>query len=668
MSLKRKGQTPSHQISVQTSKASILIHIALKEKFPEFSIFINITDLLRTVCNAGSYRCSPGVCRQCPVGTWSEAGKKSCLPCPAGQYAYKHLSCKNCPPGKYSAEKWDACKTCDVGKVSQRKSSSCTSCLAGQYASKKDNKCKMCAKNTYSKGLVDSCTTCPIGSYSGIGEKECHTCNPGETFDMILKACVKCAASYYSSNPSMACIKCPAGQYSNAGATVCSTCPSWLPVNDAQTDCTVNPRTCPQGQYFDIPNKNCVTCPPGFYTIDQNKPCQACPYQYYTPPNAVFEMPLGTCKQCNLVMTPDKKECVKCPASYFIQKDDLKLTPSKCVKCPPRYYTYIGDETKCDYCDPQYKINDEQTDCNKEYFTPPPTSIPTGSPRCYDGQNPVPISPENPTGCEFCQGGYYSPHPLTPCMQCIGNQYSLIGAPVCEECYKGTIASPDHTYCIIVPTTQPTPAPSSIPTVFNSRCDYGQFDDPILDACVDCLPGFYSPYPTTPCMRCPPNTYSFASKTSVCRPCSYVVDSSSTECSPCPASYTIIPAIDVPGLARICQKCAIGWYSKYNDVCYGCDTGYTANAEQTECVLMTPAMKPTGSPSATCRPGQYRDINIESSICLSCLPSFYQSAPDLPCIKCPMGYYTINYGEITCYQCPAGTMVAPTQDKCISPP
>jgi hypothetical protein len=631
---------------------------------PNFSVLSKIADTLKTFCIAGYYLSSSGVCQQCPVGTWSSADKTSCEPCPAGQYAYKHLSCQICPAGQYSLEKWDECKSCRVGEVSQQGSSSCAACLPGQYASQTDNICKSCNKHTYSPGLVNSCTRCPSGYYAGVGEKVCHTCSPGENIDYKLNVCIKCAPSFYSRNPAIKCQKCPAGQFSGEGATSCYSCPPRTPVNDAQTGC--KPSSCPLGHYFNRPNAKCVPCAPGFYTIDQYTPCKPCPYQHYTPSNAVYKMPYGFCTKCDQVLTPDKTECVHCPPSFFRQvSSNATQGPSKCVKCPKQYYSgYPLDwDTECHYCEPQWKINDEQTDCDREYYTEDPSYSPTFSPTyssgCNRGEMEVPKSPEYPGGCRRCVGGTYSPYPWIPCAKCPPGLWSANAYTACQKCPGTTVPSDLQNHCLQFPTPFPTPYPSG-------KCKPGQIVDGT--SCSDCPPGTYSPDPSVQCQSCPLGTYA-PGGASECKLCTGVINNNRSGCILCEASYYLfIMRYGAGGLEfnRECRKCPRSQYSARNDVCHDCQKGYTANAAQTGCEIIIPTFAPTTYPGFKCPPGQYFPATGAGQ-CTWCLPSFYQPIVHTPCIKCPPGKYSL-YEETACHQCPLGLTVGPNQDKCVTDP
>jgi Tyrosine-protein kinase ephrin type A/B receptor-like len=364
-------------------------------------------------------------------------------------------------------------------------------------------------------------------------------------------------------------------------------------------------------------------------------------------------------------MTPDKTECLPCPASFYRLVDEMSTLPSKCVKCAPRYYRsfYSLQDTKCQYCNPAYKINDEQTDCDPEYVTPRPTSIPTGFPSCRAGQVVVPKTPENPLGCLDCSPGTYSTHPLTPCAKCQGDDdYSLAGETYCHSCGFGQKASPNKDYCVIIPTPQPTSSPTYV-----GRCKPGQYDNLILDKCVYCLPGTYSPNPGVACRLCPRNQYTNLSGSTSCTLCSDVVNNDRTGCIQCEASYTASitrDSDDYNNPFKYCAKCPYGKYSAKNDDCHDCQYGYKANAARTGCEPVTPSFAPTPAPALPCRPGEFL-ISTSPYYCEPCRPSYYQAIPNSPCIKCPAGFYTSTYGQIACSQCPGGTTVGPDQDRCV---
>jgi hypothetical protein len=381
-------------------------------------------------------------------------------------------------------------------------------------------------------------------------------------------------------------------------------------------------------------------------------------------------------------MTPDKTECVSCPASFFRQVYVTALSspnatrallsppppPSKCVKCPTQYYSqgYGSLDTECQYCEPQWKINDEQTDCDREYYTPPPSYSPTYSPtyvsRCSRGEMEVPKSTEFPTGCRMCFGGTYSPYPWIPCAQCPPGLWSANEYTECLECPGTTVVNLKQNTCLMVPTPFPTPYPSG-------NCKPGQIVTGT--SCLNCPPGTYSPTPSISCQSCPPGTYA-PSGASECKLCTGVILDNSSRCTLCEASYYLNILryyTNGPEYFRECRKCPKAQYSLKNDVCHDCPKGYGANAAQTGCEIIIPTFAPTTYPGFKCPPGQYLPITESSSFfyCTRCLPSFYQPIVHTPCIKCPPGKYS-RYEETTCHQCPLGTTVGPNQDACIADP
>jgi Tyrosine-protein kinase ephrin type A/B receptor-like len=654
------------------------------------------------------------------VGTWSVAGKTTCEECPAGQYAYKHVSCKDCAPGSYSEGKLDACKPCGVGKVSKSKASSCTVCPAGQYADQKAFLCTPCVKDTYSTGSVDSCSPCQSGSYSGTGEKECHVCTPGEYFNLRLNKCVACLPSFYSPNPSTKCKKCPTGQYSGAKESACRSCPAGIKVNAAQTGCeTVNtpppttpptvipsPSTTPSpthsptsspvyqacvlGLYYDKIKKKCIKCQPGFFTIDSNTPCSRCPYGHYTPPNGLSSGPYGNCVKCPTVMNPEKTECLLCNLGYkrkvfYNGTDPFPPYPeSVCERCPRNTYRGKDPDTKCLPCIYPDGTNDDQSQCIPERYSSPPTIYPTMSPTyagsCLRGQEEVPVSTANPYGCAPCKPSYYSPYPSIPCTKCPAGEYSGNAELKCRKCPAGQTADSSQTGCVVLPSSSPTFRPS----FKKNGCVPGQYDDGT--SCQPCQPGYYSPDPSYECMPCAPRTYAREAGRAHCLVCGDIVNNSKTACEQCRAGWYLRRYYDEEGNETKqpeCDQCqyqfGYNFWSGPNDFCHECPWDSFVNADHSGCVIDpnrygSPSYSPSvASPSTppvyvipVCEKGYTlrRNYDNVSFTCVPCPISTYQDASTLLCEKCPPGTYTSLEGQTQCLGCPVGNSVNDYQTGC----
>jgi len=129
---------------------------------------------------AGSYigvtgATGPAQMRECPAGTYSEAGASECTPCPAGTYsgtagATDVLQCIACPAGKYSSE---------TGATG---SSVCVDCPATTYNDNSGAKiCKICPDGEYQDTTgTTRCKQCPDDYQCFNGKKTLlHILPPG---------------------------------------------------------------------------------------------------------------------------------------------------------------------------------------------------------------------------------------------------------------------------------------------------------------------------------------------------------------------------------------------------------------------------------------------------------------------------------------------------------
>jgi Tyrosine-protein kinase ephrin type A/B receptor-like len=566
-------------------------------------------DFLATGCMAGNYLDSTtNACLPCPVGTWSEQGKTTCEICPAGTKSFKRQYCKDCPAGKYSLAKSDTCKPCGAGEVSQPKASSCTACQPGKYADKVDNLCKACLLDTFSKGSANSCTPCPKGSYTGPGATECYTCNTGN--------------------------------------------------------------------YFDRSINQCYNCRKGYYTLGGTDACKVCPPNHYTPENPVFALPYGFCKRCNFVTTPDRNFCAHCPGGFKRQINavdgDVPERENICVRCPDYQYSTGRevDDTKCYYC--QGFVVRDQTYCEMEESTPPPSKKPTRSPtdggNCRRGQEEVPVSPTNTLGCRDCTPSFYSPYPTIPCTKCPAGQISCTRETECRNCPPGQTADASQTVCIGLPTLYPTPYPTFDPTG-NVGCEAGQYENSYTKKCETCQPGTFSPWPNQSCRYCQKGYYAPNRGTTKCLKCDDILTPDQTECLKCPSAYETQRFVHANGTiykdAR-CVRCPKNSISVNGSPCQPCPIGQTAVASQTDCytgLTSSPSFAPTPSPTGVCSPGSYF-ASFFPFVCRECSPSFYQESPMTKCQKCPEGLVTAGSGQTRCYECLLGTSPNKEQTSC----
>jgi hypothetical protein len=116
------------------------------------------------------------MCKQCPVGQFSDAVKqKACTNCPLGTHQSSHgaVICIDCAAGKYQdAMGEQLCKRCPIGQFSDAvKQEACTNCPAGtstSVAGSSDSSCVNCSIGYYLPaayaGREDGCLFCAGGT------------------------------------------------------------------------------------------------------------------------------------------------------------------------------------------------------------------------------------------------------------------------------------------------------------------------------------------------------------------------------------------------------------------------------------------------------------------------------------------------------------------------
>jgi hypothetical protein len=144
-----------------------------------------------TYCAPGSYASDNRTCTGCTtLGTYSDGGQTSCLPCSAGRYAtstlISKLGCLAAPAGSYSTDGLTV-YDCPRGSWSIAASSSCTPCAAGKASNVANsitaNDCVDCGLGLYSPDIGYAvCPPCPQGSYAGATSalSVCQLCDIGQ--------------------------------------------------------------------------------------------------------------------------------------------------------------------------------------------------------------------------------------------------------------------------------------------------------------------------------------------------------------------------------------------------------------------------------------------------------------------------------------------------------
>ena len=194
------------------------------------------------------------VCRDCPVGTFSDFGSvtctcnfgywrptggvNECMACDSG--TYKHVigshACLQCPEGKFSpffaAVSNETCQDCPDHMVSGSSSSSISNCKCKMgYTGENGQICRMCAKGTYKdvEG-AGACSECPPGKFSAemaqVSDTACMACPPNSQSTGGSTAAVNCTCNRGYTGPNgLACVPCGIRSYKDVlGSTRCRLC------------------------------------------------------------------------------------------------------------------------------------------------------------------------------------------------------------------------------------------------------------------------------------------------------------------------------------------------------------------------------------------------------------------------------------------------------------
>lgn len=239
--------------------------------------------------NSSGVGADMGVCRQCNVGTYTDAkGQEVCKPCELGKYSDRlgAAICQECPKGKYANETgMSACLTCSNNGEYQPETgnTTCIKCGAG-YApivstapslgvgnTNASLVCYRCGKGQKSLGNGESCEPCERNTYSNQeGQSICTPCGG----DLITNATGK---------QSFADCICPAKRFLS-GKDTCSPCGACLPneyvvspcgVGLADVKCAVC-KSCDDKRSYVIPTGMCN----GENTVSEQD-CSPCRLEQY---------------------------------------------------------------------------------------------------------------------------------------------------------------------------------------------------------------------------------------------------------------------------------------------------------------------------------------------------------------------------------------------------
>ena len=176
-----------------------------------------------TACIAGTYAVTLpqpkplSYCQECGIGTYSIARATSCTGCPSGFVANTTSStvCTPCQAGTYAVTlpqptPANYCKECGVGSYSNAQAISCSNCPSGFVANTTGSSvCTACHAGTYAL-THDYCKECDVGTYSDAQAISCSNCPPG---------------SYAASTNSTVCDPCPLNSFTDVpGSSRCEPC------------------------------------------------------------------------------------------------------------------------------------------------------------------------------------------------------------------------------------------------------------------------------------------------------------------------------------------------------------------------------------------------------------------------------------------------------------
>ncbi|KAL3842048.1 hypothetical protein ACJMK2_020113 [Sinanodonta woodiana] len=161
------------------------------------------------------------VCVGCSAGTYYDNVKGLCMPCLPGYYSAAEADghCLECPDnpvgiGIEGAKSLEECKVlCDPGTYSESGRKPCLPCAIGTYQSEYGRaSCIQCGT-----GLV----TQQEGSRAFVNCLPRENCHPGYFYNTSSHRCIECPIGYYQEKPDQNyCVKCPLGTITDFTASM----------------------------------------------------------------------------------------------------------------------------------------------------------------------------------------------------------------------------------------------------------------------------------------------------------------------------------------------------------------------------------------------------------------------------------------------------------------
>lgn len=588
-------------------------------------------DGLSCSCVTPLVRDDSGMCAQCPVDTYHDAG--TCVACTA------HSTTQGVTGATTSA----AC-VCNPGYIEN--AGVCNACTSGTY--EKNGACVSCGVGAVSPEASYSSTQCGCAADSCQSYLWNHTCF-GEC-EPTLEACTECQLGFFKDFVSAVgntdtCSRCHLHTFANeTGLVACHACPDNSVTADLGSD-SVDLCVCAKGSEKVDADSDCTHCEPGYAknTIG-NHECTPCSKGFY----ADVEESL-TCQECSrfnndtTVAEAATNETLCVCSQGFYLKDD-----TACIPCVDGAYKSDDGNHLCTLCgvDPihSYSTHDDVGAATQSVCT----SCPVNS-----GQDQSVITFASPmddvTDCLCFPGFTYN----NGCVQCEDYKFKLgYSNNACAYCADGYFFV-GHAQACAQCSLQDDSDPSRhhVGHAFNSllsqvswgvdesdcTCDLGFIRS--ADTCVGCSPGtFRADHSILTCSDCALNTYQN--------------QAGQTECVSCPTnSYTNVTGASIVSQCYCnagyemntntyeCEQCAAGKFKGPGpESCSPCPSGTYSLQGASECTPCAASeTSAEGSPAEShcvCKAG------FGGASCSPCQPGFYAAEgtleqPDQECLSCP---------------------------------
>lgn len=423
-------------------------------------------------CQAGKYKSEASsiwsytqACNPCPTGQFNPfTGQSRCKNCPAGVQADSSATTCLSQPGQWFDGTWVL--PCDPGfkcigdgkrvpcsgsgAWSPAESTVCNFCGAGHYltSGSQDRRCEICLPGTYCKNL------------------EQNLCNWGRFQPMAgSTTCLQCAGSEWAG-------------YKESGHEICDDCEQgyvvavwdstgWFGCDWSASDCpklNIGCRECKAGHYCpDVHTE--LPCHDGLYQPKTGQlECESCAVQsnWYTPPD---NMPHEQCLECApgyYITGSDSNECVECSAGMACDGTQERKV------CFAGTYSPSSGASACTRCEPGHV-----------------------SPN-FESQ------PQGQTVCSACPAGKVTDDSQTVCVDCISKMSCPDGISM-RPCNNGTYSTTPSQPCTLCAAGKYTPAfpEQGVMYSMQTAAEYG------FQACLGCLPGYYSRTGASECQKCP---------------------------------------------------------------------------------------------------------------------------------------------------------------------